>query len=95
MAKQDEDGILKSVNLVHRLITEEVDAGIPSDRIIVGGFSQGMRPVSPILSVGCAIAVVAGYTCERKLAGIAGLSGWLPLHDKFSAVRISSRSLLM
>lgn len=44
MARQDEDGILKSVNLVHRLITEEVDAGIPSDRIIVGGFSQGIRP---------------------------------------------------
>jgi predicted esterase len=41
MAREDEEGMLKSVQLVHRLITEEVDAGIPSDRIIVGGFSQG------------------------------------------------------
>lgn len=40
--QEDEDGMLKSANLVHKLITEEVDAGIPSDRIIVGGFSQGI-----------------------------------------------------
>jgi predicted esterase len=41
LARQDEEGILKSVNLVHKLITEEVDAGIPAENIIVGGFSQG------------------------------------------------------
>jgi len=38
---QDEDGMLKSANLVQKLITEEVDAGISSENIIVGGFSQG------------------------------------------------------
>jgi lysophospholipase-1 len=42
IGNEDEDGLLKSVNLVHKLITEEVDGGIPSDRIILGGFSQGM-----------------------------------------------------
>jgi lysophospholipase I len=42
LARQDEEGILKSVNMVHRLITEEVDGGISSDKIIVGGFSQGI-----------------------------------------------------
>jgi len=41
MARQDEEGMLKSVYAVHKLITEEVDAGISADRIIVGGFSQG------------------------------------------------------
>ena len=41
MARQDEEGMLKSVDLVHKLITEEVDAGISSDKIVVGGFSQG------------------------------------------------------
>jgi len=41
MARQDEDGMLKSVQLVYKLIAEEVDAGIPSDKIVVGGFSQG------------------------------------------------------
>jgi len=50
MTKQDEDGILKSVNLVHKLITEEVDAGIPSDRVVVGGFSQGVNSTSFLLS---------------------------------------------
>jgi hypothetical protein len=32
------------------------------------------------------MAILAGYTSERKLGGIAGLSGWLPLHQKFAAV---------
>lgn len=41
MARQDEDGMLKSVHTVQKLITDEVDAGISADRIIVGGFSQG------------------------------------------------------
>ena len=41
LAHQDEEGMLKTVNMVHKLITEEVDSGIPSDKIIVGGFSQG------------------------------------------------------
>jgi len=41
-APQDEAGMLKTVQLVHKLITEEVDGGISSDRIIVGGFSQGI-----------------------------------------------------
>jgi predicted esterase len=86
MARQDEDGMLKSVNLVHKLITEEVDSGIPADRIIVGGFSQGVFSSSAILISGAAISLLAGYTCERKLAGVVGLSGWLPLHNKFAAV---------
>jgi predicted esterase len=41
LAHQDEEGMLKTVNMVHKLITEEVDSGIPSDKIFVGGFSQG------------------------------------------------------
>ena len=32
--------------------------------------------------------MLAGYSSERKLAGIVGLSGWLPLHNKFAAVLI-------
>jgi predicted esterase len=44
MTRQDEEGMMKSVNLVHRLIKEEIDAGISSEKIIVGGFSQGMLP---------------------------------------------------
>jgi len=39
--KQDEDGMKDSVKTVHKLIKEEIDEGISSERIIVGGFSQG------------------------------------------------------
>jgi len=93
MARQDEDGMLKSVNLVHKLITEEVDSGIPADRIVVGGFSQGVFSSFAILISGAAISLLAGYTCERKLAGVVGLSGWLPLHTKFAAVITPNLSL--
>jgi len=52
-ARQDEDGMLKSVNIVHKLITEEVDSGIPADRIVVGGFSQGFRSLSIVSEFRC------------------------------------------
>lgn len=94
LARQDEDGMLKSVNLLHRLITEEVDAGIPADRIIVGGFSQGRFPSLLYLNSGAAIALLGGYSCERKLAAVVGLSGWLPLHTKFAAVMTLTISLI-
>jgi predicted esterase len=42
--RQDEDRMMESVKTIHKLIKEEVDAGVPSERIIVGGFSQGRIP---------------------------------------------------
>ncbi|EEY16101.1 acyl-protein thioesterase [Verticillium alfalfae VaMs.102] len=56
----------------HGLIQAEVDAGIPSDRIVLGGFSQGG-----------AMALFAGLTAPVKLGGIVGLSCWLLLSNKF------------
>ena len=32
---------MKSVRLVHSIIDEQIDKGIASERIVVGGFSQG------------------------------------------------------
>jgi lysophospholipase I len=96
MVRPDEDRMLKSVHLVHKLITEEVDGGISSDKIIVGGFSQGISNRQFLLfSIGCAVAILAGYSCERKLAGVIGLSGWLPLHEKFGAVSMFLPHLLI
>jgi len=74
--RDDEERLLKSANAVHRFVLEEVKAGIDSDKIVIGGFSQG-----------CVIAILAGYTCQTKLGGIIGLSGWLPLHHKFPAMQ--------
>ncbi len=68
---EDEAGMLASVRTISQLIADEVDAGIPSERIVVGGFSQGS-----------AISLLTGLMSERKLAGLVCLSGWLGLSAK-------------
>lgn len=67
--------MLRTVRQLNELITAEVDAGIPADRIIVGGFSQGG-----------AMGLLTGLTTERRLGGVVVMSGWLPLKAKFKAV---------
>ncbi|SZF00774.1 unnamed protein product [Blumeria hordei] len=68
---QDETGILRSRTYLHNLINSEVSAGIPADRIVIGGFSQGG-----------AMAIFSGITGQNKLGGIFGLSCYLLLHYK-------------
>lgn len=75
---EDEEGIRKAAETVHSLIAEEVAAGIPTTRIVLGGFSQGG-----------ALAMYSALTFPEPLAGIVALSAWLPLHQKFPAVNIS------
>ena len=41
------------------------------------------------------MAILAAYTCERRLGGVVGLSGWLPLHQKFAAVTLLSFDLFL
>lgn len=55
------------------LIQAEIDAGVPSSRIILGGFSQGG-----------AVSLFAGITGAFKLAGIIGMSSYMPLDSKLS-----------
>lgn len=69
----DEAGIEKAKTLVHELIDSEVNAGIPSNRILLGGFSQGG-----------ALALYSGLTYSKPIAGILALSCWLPLHEKLN-----------
>ncbi|OLY82277.1 Acyl-protein thioesterase 1 [Smittium mucronatum] len=69
--KQDEKGLFQSADKIFELVESEMNQGIPSDRIVIGGFSQG-----------AAISYLAGLTCKHKLGGIAALSGYLPLHTK-------------
>lgn len=38
---EDEEGIKRATANVQSLIQSEISAGIPANRIIVGGFSQG------------------------------------------------------
>jgi predicted esterase len=63
--REDEPGVLKSAHALNALITAEVDAGVPASRIVLGGFSQGG-----------AMTLFTGLTNERRLAGLAVLSGY-------------------
>lgn len=68
---EDEAGIVRSQGVFHSLIAEEIAAGIPSERIVLGGFSQGG-----------AMSLMSGITCPTKLGGIFGLSCYLLLQGK-------------
>jgi len=66
--REDETGLRTSLQQVHALIDREVARGVPARRIVLAGFSQG-----------CAITLMAGLRYPQRLAGLAGLSGYLPL----------------
>jgi len=74
-SEEDERGMLESSRQLNELITAEIDSGLDTSRIILGGFSQGG-----------AMSLLTGLTSERKLAGLAVLSGFLPLRHKFKAM---------
>jgi len=69
---EDEQGIKKATDNVHSMINDEIKNGIPSNRIILGGFSQGG-----------ALALHSALTYTQPLGGVVALSCWLPLHKQF------------
>jgi phospholipase/carboxylesterase len=77
--REDEAGLRKSQLAIEAIISNEIVRGIPAEKIVIAGFSQG-----------CAMAYMTGLRFGQKLAGIAGLSGYLPLADKISAERHSA-----
>jgi phospholipase/carboxylesterase len=74
--RQDDRGIQKSEWAITALINHEIARGIPSERIVLAGFSQG-----------CAMALHTGLRFPTRLAGIMALSGYLPLADRFPSER--------
>jgi phospholipase/carboxylesterase len=74
--QEDADGIRASAAAVSRLIDREGERGIPPERIVLAGFSQGG-----------AIALHTGLREPRKLAGILALSTYLPLAKLLDAER--------
>lgn len=74
--REDEAGLRQSQVSIEALLAHEKSRGIPANRIVVAGFSQG-----------CALALMTGLRHGERLAGIAGLSGYLPLADKTAAER--------
>lgn len=76
---EDEEGIKAASQNIQAMINTEIAAGIPSNRIVVGGFSQGG-----------ALALYTALTFNQPLAGVIALSCWLPLHKQFPGIKKSS-----
>jgi len=68
--RQDAEGIAESAEAIRRIIAAEVQAGVAPGRIFLAGFSQGG-----------AMSLHVGLRQPEPLAGIASLSGYLPLAD--------------
>ena len=80
--REDEAGLRASFASVHQLIDSEIARGVPANRIVLGGFSQG-----------CAITLGAGLRCRERLAGLVALSGYMPLADRIEAERSDANRL--
>lgn len=79
---EDEAGIKSARDNIHGMIRKEVSAGIPANRIVLGGFSQGG-----------ALALYSSLTFDQKLAGVLALSCWLPLHKQFPQSMVSGNDI--
>ena len=66
--REDEAGLRESQAAIEALIAREVERGIPASKIVLAGFSQG-----------CAMTLMTGLRHAEPLAGLVGMSGYLPL----------------
>lgn len=74
--REDEAGLRRTQASIDALIAREVASGVPASRIVLGGFSQG-----------CAMALLTGLRYGQRLAGIVGMSGYLPLASTLAVER--------
>ena len=74
--REDEAGLRESQAQVNALIERERARGIAANRIVLAGFSQG-----------CAMTFMAGLRYPERLAGLLGMSGYLPLAAHTAAER--------
>jgi phospholipase/carboxylesterase len=74
--REDEAGLRESQALITGLLDRELARGMPSNRIVLGGFSQG-----------CAMTLQAGLRYGEPLAGLLCMSGYLPLAASLPAER--------
>jgi phospholipase/carboxylesterase len=78
-AAEDVNGFRDTDVRIRQLIAREAERGVPADRVVLAGFSQG--------------AAVCLYTAPRfpqTLAGVMALSGYLPRESSFSAERAAA-----
>lgn len=67
---EDGPGLMESKRYIESLIAAEAAEGVPSERVVVAGFSQGG-----------AVALLM-LRSDKKLAGVVGLSTYLPLRNE-------------
>ncbi len=79
--REDEAGLRASHVQVEALIAHECARGVPAARIVLAGFSQG-----------CAMTFMAGLRHGERLAGLMGLSGYLPLAALTAAERTDANA---
>lgn len=70
--EEDAVSIEGSASVIEQYIATEVNAGIPSEQIVLAGFSQGG-----------AMALHTGLRHKSRLGGLLVLSGYLPLPERF------------
>lgn len=73
--RADETGVRASVAQVEALIEREAARGIPASQVILAGFSQGG-------AIALAAALQRGTPARPALAGVVGLSTYLPMGDR-------------
>ena len=81
--REDEAGLRASQAEVQALLDREAARGIPPERTVLMGFSQG-----------CAMTLLAGLRAPQRLAGLVGLSGYLPLAASTAAERSDANQLV-
>lgn len=79
----DSEGIHESQRTAEALIQEQVEAGIRPERIVLAGFSQGG-----------AIALQTALRHSQRLAGLMGLSTYLPLAPTLEAERTPANAAI-
>ncbi len=77
--REDAKGLRASQSQIEALIRREIERGIPSERIVLAGFSQG-----------CAMTLQTGLRWHEALAGLICLSGYLPLAEVIEQERHSA-----
>jgi phospholipase/carboxylesterase len=83
VAREDEAGLRRSCEAVQALLAREKERGMAPGRTVLAGFSQG-----------CAMALMTGVRHPDRLAGVAGLSGYLPLAQATAAERSEANALV-
>jgi phospholipase/carboxylesterase len=79
--RADAAGLAEAAQRVSGYLEREIASGVPADRIVLAGFSQGG-----------AVALTAGLRFPQRLAGLLALSSYLPFPARLAAERSAANA---